>query len=457
MRSESAGGVTALLGFSVALIVYGSWLPLNFDFELLRRGPLDALGMLSWASASLQDILANITIYLPIGFLLSIRGDRVAASLIRRLLLTVAVAAGCGVLAETGQVLVPGRVPSFSDITLNVIGALIGLALARPALGARARISGSLRVALARRPMATLFWGVALLVVFAKLAPFDFVRSPGELRASYLTARWSPFEPPPVPGASRMEVLIEMGGSFFAFVLLGIAGALACRERRVDRTCSAVNTIAGLILLAVGVEAAQLLLRSHTSDAADVVAYVYGAAVGAVLGATVIDRGWRRGAEVGGPNPVGRVLLMIALVAQCSIIAGYALPDDAGWVCPSSDSIQWVPFYAQFQKPFSLAIGQMTSSFMWYLSLAVIAAAMIPGRSASAVRVLVIFLTVGVVGLTEAIQAFTVGHVADVTEPLLAGVAAVAGCAAYRWVRRHCAPADPQPTTPSAGPAGGEV
>ena len=53
-----------------ALIVYGSLYPFNFKPDAIRGGVLEAVRELSWARAGRGDRIANVLLYLPLGFCL---------------------------------------------------------------------------------------------------------------------------------------------------------------------------------------------------------------------------------------------------------------------------------------------------------------------------------------------------------------------------------------------------
>ena len=68
------------------------------------------------------DILANIALYVPLGFLLSFKG--------RRLLATLAIACTLSVAMEFTQVWSHSRFPSTTDVLLNLVGSYLGVRLA---------------------------------------------------------------------------------------------------------------------------------------------------------------------------------------------------------------------------------------------------------------------------------------------------------------------------------------
>jgi VanZ family protein len=108
-----------------ALIVYGSLYPFNFKPDAIRGGVLEAVRELSWARAGRGDRIANVLLYLPLGFCLFLwlttrlrRTPAVAASALLGTLLSLSV--------EVAQVYISSRVPSLTDLALNALGTLMG-------------------------------------------------------------------------------------------------------------------------------------------------------------------------------------------------------------------------------------------------------------------------------------------------------------------------------------------
>lgn len=434
--------LTALSCAAIVMVVYGSWLPFDFQTPSIESWGSVAWDRISWAPTNLSDVITNIVIFVPIGLLISMRLQRSGRHRVLALILPIAAAALISFASEAGQTLIPQRTASFTDMLLHGVGTLVGISLAAPCLHLGGRLITQLKLALALHPQRALFWIIVTLVILAKLAPFDFTITPTGLAGSLATARWSPFGAPRAVPQSIPEELVEMAGSFFAFALLGILGTRSLREDGERPSVCAVNTIAKLILLAVAIELVQIVIASHTCDAVDALTHVYGAVVGTVLGLTLIAK--RRAADLAPANlAIEHVLLTAALVVQFVLIVAYAFPADAQWALPSADSIQWVPFHAQFKSPFAVAAGRIVSSFMWYASFAAIAAVVLARRVQQHRLVPACLVTVGVVTLAEAAQAFSATRTADVTEPLLAVIASLAATAACRWVQQ-CRRIEPQ-------------
>jgi VanZ family protein len=113
-----------LLGV-VALIAYGSLYPFNFKPDAIKGGVFAALGELSWARAGRGDRIANVLLYLPLGFCLFLwlntRWRRLPSLLLATLL-----GAALSLAIEVAQVYVSARVPSLTDLSLNALGSAIG-------------------------------------------------------------------------------------------------------------------------------------------------------------------------------------------------------------------------------------------------------------------------------------------------------------------------------------------
>jgi len=123
--TRSRSFVPWLLIAVVALIAYGSLYPFNLKPDALDRGVLDALRELSWARAGRGDRIANVLLYLPLGFCLFLW----LSSHMRRsaaIVVTVALGSMLSFAVEVGQVYISRRVPSLTDLTLNALGTLIG-------------------------------------------------------------------------------------------------------------------------------------------------------------------------------------------------------------------------------------------------------------------------------------------------------------------------------------------
>lgn len=116
-----------LLLLTVALILYGSLYPWQFDWWRSSESPVDVL-LRSWPAQVdrflLRDVALNLLLYVPLGMtaLLAARRHSRAAALIG----AVALGAGLSFAVELTQVYVPGRVCSLLDLACNFLGTIAG-------------------------------------------------------------------------------------------------------------------------------------------------------------------------------------------------------------------------------------------------------------------------------------------------------------------------------------------
>jgi VanZ family protein len=110
-----------------ALIIYGSLYPFNFKADAVDGGLLQALSKLSWARAGRSDRIANVLLYLPLGFCAFLwvypRFNKLAAVFLATLM-----GAALSLFVEVAQVYISARVPSLKDLALNTFGASLGAA-----------------------------------------------------------------------------------------------------------------------------------------------------------------------------------------------------------------------------------------------------------------------------------------------------------------------------------------
>ena len=105
----------ALLGYFVLVTLVITLTPFDFAWRPVH---------LSWLMAP-SDIISNIALFLPIGFLLRSLGFRSTA----RVWQAVLFAAAFSVLLETAQIFIAGRFVSPVDVVTNTIGAYLGIRL----------------------------------------------------------------------------------------------------------------------------------------------------------------------------------------------------------------------------------------------------------------------------------------------------------------------------------------
>jgi VanZ family protein len=125
MRRRSNTLILALLFCILALIVYGSLYPFNFNPDLISGGLYAAFRELRWARAGRGDLILNVLLYLPLGFCLVLalggRLNRVYAVVLATIL-----GAILSLSIELAQSILPSRVSSLLDLSLNTAGSFLG-------------------------------------------------------------------------------------------------------------------------------------------------------------------------------------------------------------------------------------------------------------------------------------------------------------------------------------------
>ena len=124
MRRIFNPNLLAATAIIAAIILYGSLYPFVFRQQHLGLGPLRTL-LATWALPPRRgDFLANILLYVPLGFF-CLSAMRVELGLKRRLLVTLLVGGILSVGIELAQYYAP-RVPAARDVYANLLGTAIG-------------------------------------------------------------------------------------------------------------------------------------------------------------------------------------------------------------------------------------------------------------------------------------------------------------------------------------------
>jgi VanZ family protein len=282
----------------LALVIYGSLVPLNFTARSLEEIHLIvSVGIAStFAGLSRTDFGANVLMFVPVGFL---GAGMLLADTVRRAWRTIEasflvmwLACAVGAALESAQLFIPDRTFSVSDVVAQALGTSVGIAfwilLGGPinvwlrslprARGMQEATSVPRKPGYARDAHHLWSWPCAFAwIVFLALqqwSPFDFRSDPQFVRMRLEELPVVPFEnyyysPLPLAFAELTRKL-----------LLGIPlGILLAPTRRVkaQQTSAALLGIAATLSL---VEAGQLFVPSRTPDPTDVIIQTAGAFAG---------------------------------------------------------------------------------------------------------------------------------------------------------------------------------
>lgn len=443
------------LGAAVAMTlvaVYGSLVPLNYrplDFqEALRR--FAQVPFLSLGIESRADWVANILLFIPIGFgwlgAVAVDSRRVAWKCLAAGL----VATGCAVLSvllEFTQLWFPPRTVSQNDILAEMIGGMIG-AILWLAVG-QALTDWVRTYTSASRVKTQVDWlleAYFLGLLVYSVMPLDLTISPEELVEKY---RQGKIVLVPYAGMPRgFELAYALFCNFLLFAPVGIlVTTWRTSARRPCRRIVASVAIAAAV--ALGIEAAQLLVYSRFSTTGDVITDTAGAIVG-ILAA----HWWYRSAKQGGegqektPSGAGWMvawLITAALYAVLLVVVFSApfeiLHDRQQWKL-RYEGFWTVPFARLYYGTEFHALSQILRKVLFFVPLgSLLAAAGFAPRLPAAIRRLFLtFLLLLAAGLAVAIelgQVFLVGHYADSTDAALYTTGTAVGMLVAARLLRH--------------------
>jgi glycopeptide antibiotics resistance protein len=326
--------------FFLAVATYGSLVPLNYTpvpwEEAVAK--LRAARWESLASVGRTDFVANVLLFVPLGYLFmaALCVDRPRLVALPAAVLVLPLLCAFSVSIEFTQLWFPPRVMSVNDMVGETTGAVIGAAVwavAGQRLTARARAMWS---ALGRRGFAArlLPFYLAFLVI-AHVMPLDLTISPAELWHKYKDGRIV-LEPFGAPGNEPADLATKALWNTAYFLPVGwLFAGLDGRWRVTGR-----RAVAAGLLVAGGVEFLQLFVVTRYADVTDVFTGTLAIAAG-----WASARSWQaRGARL--PGPGLRAVVLLAWIGVLVVVNWYPFDfrqEAAQWRSAMS-SVPLVPF-----------------------------------------------------------------------------------------------------------------
>ncbi len=257
---------------TLAFSLYGSLVPFSLDLSSgeVNRG-------LHW-SFSRTDMAANFLLLLPAGYFLTGAFGLHAKSVVERVASSVGAWSICGVITwinEFGQLLVTERVASWTDIVMQHLGATVGMACWW--------LTGSIVAPWAhgfltnRRSAHRWIWLLELYLVgfvVYHVLPLDLTLNIGDLGKKYIEGRISLIPFADLRG--RASTWIEIVRDVAIFVPIGALTTLW----HTTRPRSLAHSLCCGLVIALALEAAQVIVQSRYASATDVVLGVVGIGLG---------------------------------------------------------------------------------------------------------------------------------------------------------------------------------
>lgn len=441
----SRRGWIAVWAGCAVLVAYGSLVPLNFQPQTLdealarfRQIPDLKLGI-----GNRADWLANLFLYMPLGFSAVLAGSAVSRSTVFKLIAASALSGVTMLLAlglEFAQLWFPPRTVSQNDLRAEAIGIVAGalLGVTWVVITPMVYRLASLHRLQYRR---IAFWVYAASLLVYGAAPFDFVASGHELQIKLSKPEsvvWTPF----VDLESGVTPILKRLLQLASFAPLGW---LAVARRRHDKTSQTLPAVFGGGLIGFCVSAAieilQVFVYSRTSSMTAVLIGSVGGALGGLgycwatspssrppLVSWIIDR-------TGRPEFFLRGAIVYGVIAVAVLLAPFQIVETPNEVANRWSAFFQPPFAAMYYGPeFQSLVNLVLKACVFFpLGVCLRAARQRPIGMYSGAIPLVVGMALGCV--VEFAQIYVGPHLPDITDILIDGTATFAGWwVADRWL-----------------------
>lgn len=452
----TAGAQTAPLWYAgfiyVIFIVYGSLVPLDFHGLPLAQALTDFqhIPYLKLGIASRADWVANILLYIPLGFIGAALAVRRGQALPVAILGAAAIflfGSALAVGVEFTQLYFPPRTVSLNDIIAEIIGTALGILFrlfAGDWLANLARdVTGGGRRGL-RAVVILYVTGYLALSLF----PYDFLDSTRDIgwklaNGSYglLLANGS--------CESLLRCLVKLAAEVAAVVPLGILlGTLWEKRGRPHGMGRAVLVGLGL---GIAIETLQFFLASGISQGLSVLTRALGVGLGWQLHRRLKDQ------TIGAFTPWLRPLTLIAVAPYLALVAALNGLFGAPWQGPAYAlralaGLHFLPFYYHYYTTETHALFSLLAYTAMYAPVGIGAWALVPNRPNYIHRtraILAGFAAAFLALIMEAGKLFLPDGHADPTDLLIAWGAAWGGYHLVRLLALWLAAKEP-PSAPQA-------
>lgn len=441
---EKRAGRNALLlsaGCWLLFIVYGSLVPLDFNPRPLDAAWRDFLGAryLVLGVESRADWVANLLLYMPLGYLLSAVTAvqrRPAAQLLRY----GGVFLACAALVlgvEFTQLFFPPRTVSINDIGAEIVGSALGIAVW---LVWGQRLAGLWSEMERGGPSAIRAAVVVYVLAYLTLSlfPFDFYISAQELSRKFAADGYGLLMAPAACG--RLPVcLSKLGAEVVAVVPLGILLGMA-----LGRTASGAYAIAagGGLALGLVIEAGQFFIASGISQGVSLLTRAAGLALGVALHRRARLE-WLRALQ---PLILPAVLAaclpyLFALLWYNGILHGGRV--GLAEARENLSQVHWLPFYYHYFTSETAALVSVAANVAMYVPVGVGCWLWRYARTGSMVSNAVAIpagIAAVLAGITEGCKLFVPDKHPDPTNLLIAAASAALAYLVVRQLYRWSAP-----------------
>jgi glycopeptide antibiotics resistance protein len=415
-------------------VIYGSLVPLNFTPRSLHEALVNfqAIPFLQLGIESRADWVANLLLFIPIGFLAG-RLITAGAGLTGQLLGGFWIVLGSVALAVTlefTQLFFPPRTVSQNDILAESLGGMIGFVLQ---MRWGARVENGL-LSLWQRESRTkridrLLYGYLILLFAFNVMPLDLTLSPVEIYR-----QWSEGRVVLIPFGRLSGHWSEILYGFATNILIWIPVGLLWRIRTGEGILAIMRRglVAGLII-----EILQIFIYSRVTDSTDIL----WASLGVALGAMVVSQ--RNAATTTFETLPVRLWVTLWIIWVFSILSLFWYPfnfqfDTTLPFTEQAKSLFYTPFMTYYQGSEYRALNEFLRKIGFFIPGGVLWVLIVHsiGYARCSRRMMLSGALVmgGIAALVEVGQLYLPGKVADFTDWALEWTGALLGVIAARWI-----------------------
>lgn len=354
----------------LAGIAVVSLLPFSFDVSMAGESDWFGLRLLRWGGSSLDDIVANVAAYVPLGLLLALSVRSVIRHRAPLIVSATVITFAVSLTFEWLQTMMSGRVASWTDVCNNMLGGFVG-----SVVGANGQYIRAARVALLRsvriKPLTKVAAFGAIGLIVYHVAPFDVVTSTDKLRASLSQSNLWPitgWSSPSQIATAGVSAILDWVLYAVQFAVLGFIATSARFQRpttiifeRRRPHPAAATAFLEILAVALTIEVLQLFVMSHAFELMDLASALAGGVIGVALRVVT--------------HPIPRIsvrpiLAMLGGLMLLAILITAAIPFDFSWGNLQLSNLRQLPLAAQFQRPFAAALADMIRYVTQYTLMA---------------------------------------------------------------------------------------
>ncbi len=420
-----------------ALIIYGSCIPFQIDLSAYQPSNAWGLFSISLRRFDLNDLVTNIAVYIPFGFLWMRRWFAQHRLNLSDVFIVGFAGVVLSVMVESLQAGMALRYASWCDVVFNGFGSMAGAALWLTLQILYYNNRQSIRKQWATQPFNVAVFVMTLGIFCYELIPFDFLTSSTALHSAFHRAQWLPLITGNLLAPTSLTAgLAERLTGAAWFALLGYLLAMSHRKnKRAPFTATGYAIFHGIILVSV-IEGMQLFTRSHVFELEAILfrslAVVCGAWV-AVNMVNVGDDDGKRKIFDSTSHRTKTVYFFVALaVFQMLILIASAAPmNQWSTLSLSRGTFHWIPFETLWHESFHFAVANMLAVVMTYATLSVTLLMIIPRFNRDPSVWIIGAFIFSVAFFVEIAQWLTGCGTPDITTPLIALASSIAASRAY--------------------------